>query len=100
MRRQLPLKDFIKHLNQKTESGIVNIGQRMSEKELEDATKQVFQQVAFMVFSNQKDEIPESQEREVVKFLIEKGFKADEKSPNLQIMLFFVVRCLLMRYGN
>jgi hypothetical protein len=53
-----------------------------------------------MVFSNQKDEIPESQEREVVKFLIEKGFKADEKSPNLQIMLFFVVRCLLMRYGN
>jgi hypothetical protein len=42
MRRQLPLKDFIKHLNQKTESGIVNIGQRMSEKELEDATRQVF----------------------------------------------------------
>jgi hypothetical protein len=101
MRGKITLKEITGQTTRKAEGGLGGMGRGMGPGELEQATVQVFQQVAFIVFSSQKDAIPDSQEREVVKFLIEKGFKGDWKAhPNVTIRLFFVVRCLLMRYGN
>jgi hypothetical protein len=49
----LPLKEFTRQLTQKAEGGLGNIvGQRVEGHELDIATVQVFQQVAFIVFSS------------------------------------------------